>query len=1096
MNPILEKLNQFKRSLYLNLLIGSSSLSLSLLLSFFIIISLCEYFFWFSTTIRALLFYSYLLIFSILFGVWVVIPFLRVFVSSLQLSNDKAATYIGKKVSSVGDKLLNTLQLLQNPNELAKASVEKNSSLLMEIPFDVAIEKKRNYRYARLLLAPLLILLMVFSCDKSIILGSAQRIYNHNRVFSKPLPYNVLLLTKNLNVVENNDLELKFLITGSEIPAFFDFSSNDARSTKLYTETDTLAYTLKSVTKDTEFKLTSVDFESETYKVKVLRNPKVLGLVSRLNYPAHTGLKNDVFVNTYSYTIPYGTEINLKINTQDVDSIHILNVENYKKISRSLNQYEITFRARASSQMLISLYNSNISTPSSMALDISVENDQSPAISLTYIYDSLNSNLSFYGKISDDYGFRSLQFKYKIEDNNLVIKNLPIQEKQTQQSYYGNHNFADELLNTKKARSIEFYTEVVDNDIFNPKASKSAIYKIVILSESEIKKEISKQSESAKDAFEDVKDESRNIQKELSELQKKLLQNRKLEWNDIKKLEDLKKEHNKIEDKLKEIDKNLKQLNESQKKINDIKDEKLLEKMQQLQKLMDELLDDKTKELYEQLQQMYEQKLDPEEIQKLMEKIKDKTSDLEKEINKALEYFKKLDFEIKTKELANELDKLADLQDSVSKEQFESKKMMPQEKLEQQEQINQQLNDALNKLDSLEEDSKQLENPVDMEEEKQLSEELEKESQDLENQMKQQDSKPSNKEKMENKKMQENLSKKMRQLSKSLENNMQGAEKEQLEEDMASLTRTLENLIRLSYEQEDVMLGLKKIRSIDPTYNKLSQQQLKIKGDFEIIKDSMEALATRVIQIKPFVSEEVRLINEKVESSLNHLKNKRISIATNEQQSAMTSMNNLAVLLSDILEQMQNESDSQQGSSKGKKKKQNKKSSLSELQQSLNQQLENLKKSGKSGRELSEELRKLAVQQEMIRQMMREKGEKPGKSKEEPGKDGKGGDKMDKLMQESKNDMINKKVTEQLINRQKEILTRLLESEKAERERGMKEEREAERPKNDYEEQKNLLLEQYLKEKERQVEEIQKKSPVFMPFYRKNIEKYTRKITQ
>jgi hypothetical protein len=1095
-NPILEKLIRFKRSLYWNLFLGSTILSLALLLSFFIVISISEYFFWFSPTVRALLFYSYLLVFVFLFVTWVILPALRLYITSLQISNESAAQLIGEKISSISDKLLNTIQLLQNKGELAQASVSKNVDLFLQTPFEIAIEKEQNFRYARLLLAPLAILLLLLSCDKNIILSSANRIYNHNQSFSKPLPYKVELLTKNLVVIENNDLEVVFLVSGKEVPDFFEFQATDGRNAKILTHQDTLRYLLKSITKDLSFHLATSEFASPDYPVKVLKTPKVMGLVAHVKYPAHTGMKSATFVNTYSYTVPFGSEITLKINAQNTDSIKVENLSAYKS-DRNANLFEVKFRAMESSEAVINLFNQNPTNPAVLALDITVENDKAPYISMTYLYDSLNRRLTYYGKISDDYGFSSLSFSYKIENENFTQIKLDLQDKTNQQSYYGVQDFEKINQDPKKSISIEFYAEVSDNDIFRRKTSKTPTYRIVLLSKEELQKQSEKQVENSKEEFNDIKNDAFNVKKELEELQKKLMLNRKLEWNDLKRVEELKKDQNKLENRIKELDKNINQLSESQKKMNDIKDERLLEKMEQVQKLMDELLDDRTKELYEQLQQAYEQKLSAEEMEKLLEKIKNQTSDLEKELDKALEYFKKLQFEVKSKELAKTFEKLSEKQDSLAERQFNEKKIDPSQKLEEQKELNQELKDALEQVDSLKQDAQEMNEPLDMKQEEELKQELDKDSKELEQNLKQQDSKPSNKERQETKSKQQQMSKKMKQMAENLQNNMQGAEQEQLEEDIASLTRTLENLIKASYEQEETMLGLKKIRSIDPNFNKLSLLQLKIKSDFELIKDSLEALASRVMQIKPFVSEEVRKVDEKIETAMDHLKNKRIPMATVEQQGAMTSLNNLAVMLSEILEQMQNESNSQ-GSSSGNKKKSNKnqKPSLSELQQSLNQQIENLKKSGKSGRELSEELRKLAVQQEMIRQMMKEKGNKPGQNTEEPGKDGKGGNKMDKLMQDSKNDLINKRVTDQLLQRQKEILTRLLESEKAERERGMKEEREAERPKDNYEQIKDILLEKYLKEKQQQIEEIQKKSPAFLPFYKNNIQKYNLKISQ
>jgi uncharacterized phage infection (PIP) family protein YhgE len=118
---------------------------------------------------------------------------------------------------------------------------------------------------------------------------------------------------------------------------------------------------------------------------------------------------------------------------------------------------------------------------------------------------------------------------------------------------------------------------------------------------------------------------------------------------------------------------------------------------------------------------------------------------------------------------------------------------------------------------------------------------------------------------------------------------------------------------------------------------------------------------------------------------------------------------------------------------------------MSELQQQLSEKIQQLKKSGKSGRQLSEELAKMAAEQERIRQMLQEMeqnmnnsgGKDPGNSLKD----------IEDKMEMSEMDLVNKQLTEQLIQRQKEIVTRLLEAENAQKERELDDERESQQAK-------------------------------------------------
>ena len=87
----------------------------------------------------------------------------------------------------------------------------------------------------------------------------------------------------------------------------------------------------------------------------------------------------------------------------------------------------------------------------------------------------------------------------------------------------------------------------------------------------------------------------------------------------------------------------------------------------------------------------------------------------------------------------------------------------------------------------------------------------------------------------------------------------------------------------------------------------------------------------------------------------------------------MTSINNLALLLDDVVQQMQNQIASSMGMGQDQKSgiKNMSMSDLSELQQKLNEQIKELRNGSKSGRQLSEELAKVAAQQERIRNALR-----------------------------------------------------------------------------------------------------------------------------
>ena len=266
-------------------------------------------------------------------------------------------------------------------------------------------------------------------------------------------------------------------------------------------------------------------------------------------------------------------------------------------------------------------------------------------------------------------------------------------------------------------------------------------------------------------------------------------------------------------------------------------------------------------------------------------------------------------------------------------------------------------------------------------------------------------------------------------------------------EDLDNLRDILENLVQLSFDQEDLMDELKETSATDPRYVELTQKQKNLADDSKMIEDSLFALSKRVIQIQSTVNKEISSINMNMDKALSNLAERETSQALSRQQYIMTSVNNLALLLDDVVQQMMQQMAQQKpgmGSCKkpgGNGKPKPGAASMKQLQQQLQQQLEQMQKAMQQGKkpgnmpgnlpgnqQMSEQLAKMAAQQAYIREQMRKLSEQ---MKGDGG--GKGLDGLNKMLEENQKDMVNNNITPETIERQHKIITRLLEAEKAER---------------------------------------------------------------
>ena len=328
----------------------------------------------------------------------------------------------------------------------------------------------------------------------------------------------------------------------------------------------------------------------------------------------------------------------------------------------------------------------------------------------------------------------------------------------------------------------------------------------------------------------------------------------------------------------------------------------------------------------------------------------------------------------------------------------------------------------------------------------------------------------------------------MQKMQQQMESSQSSMQMEMDMQNIESLRQIIHGLVKLSFDQEAIMKSFADLNQSDPRFNVLAQQQLKLKDDAKVLEDSLLALGKRDPFMGSIVTKEVGELNNHLEKTIEANHERRRPVAASEMQFTMTAINNLALMLDDHFDMMMQMMANAQPSM-GKSKNKGKKPSLSQLQQQLNQKIQDLKGSGKSGREMSEQLAEMAAEQERIRKALEEMQEKMGEEGKMPGGD------LPGKMEQTEMDLVNKQLTEQLIKRQQDILTRLLQAEKSMREQDLDDERKGETAK-DYNKEIPKAFEEYLRLKEKEVELLKTVPPKLYPYYKKEVSEYFKRMNQ
>ena len=1106
---LIEKLDQFIRKYYVNQLIRGALYSVGLILFLFLAVSVLEYYYYFSSGVRKLMFFSFIGVSATAVAYWVALPLARYFRLGQVISHEQAAQIIGQHFGNVQDKLLNVLQLRSQAEEgasrdLIMASVNQKSEEIKPVPFKKAIDLRKNRKYLRYALPPLALLLIILFVNANLITDSTTRLINNNEEFEKPAPFSFVLEEEAPSVVQFEDYPLTVKIEGDQLPSEVFINVDNVQYRLVKESANEFSYRFSNVQKNTQFQLFSTGVESKPYELSVLRKPNVIGFDVELNFPAYTQRKDEKLSSIGDLVVPEGTNIDWVFNAEYTDAIDLKFTGSDDKIeAKRFSDDLFTYQKQVVKDQGYKLFISNKNLPNadSISYTISVVPDLHPSIAAKKFLDSTQQKVLFFvGEASDDYGLRYLTFNYRIKPlkgEQGELQTVYLDKPAGKQIQY-DHIFDINTLGLKPGDEVTYYFEVADNDGVN--GSKTARTNLMVYASPTIEeyKEMAEENDNKiKDELKKALEESKKIQDEMRKMREKLLQEKELDWQQRKELEKLLERQKDLEKKIEEAKKAFEENRKNQEEYSE-QDEKILEKQEKLQEMMEDVMSDEMKELMKQIEELMEE-LNKDEALEMMEDMEMSDEEMEMELDRMLELFKQMELEQEMNEAIDELNELAEEQEQLSEEteqaeeensdQSEEAQEAKQEELEQkQEELNKDFEKLQEKMEEIQEKNDELESPQEMEDRKQEMEDIQQDMQKGQEQLEQKENKKASE-------SQKKASDKMKDMANAMQMEMQSQQMQQMEEDMDALRQLLENIVGLSFEQEDLIDQFEASEINTPRYVELVQEQFKLKDDFRLVEDSLQALSKRVFQIESFVTEKVTAIKSNLKESLDELEERHKPQASNFQQRSMKNLNDLALMLSEVMNQMQQQMagqmagnqmcDNPGGSGPGGKPK----DKISKGQQSLNDMMKQMKEQMEKGKGKggpgAKEFAQMAARQAALRKALKEKQQK---LKEQ----GKGSQALDQIMDQMdkiEEDLVNKRLSNQMMNRQKDILTRLLEHEKAEREREYEEKRKAEQA-SQQDRDVPPSLEEYIKKREAEIDLYKTVNPSLKPYYKFIVEEY------
>ncbi|MFA9391462.1 MAG: hypothetical protein ACERKD_16755 [Prolixibacteraceae bacterium] len=1027
------KISQFIKKYYLNNLIRGIVWS-SLLFLFLSMFILAIEYFSFLTVINKIfiLIFYFFIQFSVAI-ILIVFPLLGYVGVRVKISKRQINKIIVLHFPDIKDKLWNLIELKEElvhdvSQELLIASIEQRIDNLKHFKFVEAINIKQNLKAVYILIMAFVFSIGLILFSPTFIKEAGFRLIHFTQNFIKPSPFNYLILNKEITTGKGDDFTLRIKVESlTDYNGVMLHFGGNAYLMK-QDSSNYFSYQFKNINNSINFNFQIDEYISTAYKLNVLPKPMLSSFSVKIIKPAYTSLKNDTYENITELIVPVGSLCEFTFKTFETDTILIRNSRN--ETARFVPKQGWKNRIAKDETLTLSLRNEYFEIADFLKIKLTTIADDYPSIAVNQILDSTEfSRIYFKGRIEDDYGFSNLFFVTKVNNEIDSMYKVQFSTNLLEQDFFYAFNF-----NKYKGQTdhIQYYFEIFDNDGVNGvKSSISELYSFNFPDVKDIFDYQDEQFKNIEDVLSNSMDITKELKKDLQNLQEKMINADLSNWERKELVKNIFSKKKNLEEAIKNIQEKNEEMNKYMDSFTE-QNQELIDKQKEIQDMLDEVMSDDLNKLLDEFNKMMDN-FNENKMNDLTEQMDISLDDLSKQLDKNLEMLKRMKIEkqldLLMKDLETHINKQQELSELIDKGE------KPENLLEKQSKEKEDVNKLKDQYNSIEKINKELEDPLNLYD---FENEFKEIDQEFQNSMEQQ-------EKNNKKKSQQSMDKNkanMESLAFMMQQMKDAAFAEQNSENLAELLQILDNTITFSFNQEKLIVS----NSNNDFTAQFFVDQKQLYQDFEIIKDSLYALAKREPSVNMAVNKEIVTIQQSFRKIDQDLTESRISQAKINQQIVLTSANNLALFLSEVIKNLQQQmANSMPGNQNCEKPGNNpnpnsSSNSMKSMQQGLQQQLEKMMqmmKNGENGQGMNGEMGKALSQQEKMQNMLQKMMNQGnvGSDAYETLKQ------AEQLLNKVREDIIRNNVSNQTVNRQKEILTRLLEAENAENERELDDKR-------------------------------------------------------
>ncbi|MCY4159710.1 MAG: chromosome partitioning protein ParA [Bacteroidetes bacterium] len=1015
---------------------------------------------WMPTGWRSVLFWIWVTASSLLL-VWLVIrPWLT---GWFKRSNyRRIARIVTKEQPVLQNQLVCLLELCDgsgspSPQPLVDHAVQILDTEVSQRSLLKKFDWRRSVFWSQYTVIPLgLIVILVLAAPNGF-RGASVRLFSPGTTFERPAPFTFTIMPGNTEVTKGDSLAISAEAIGVDLPKSIIFElgvhgERTARSVTVAADSPgKFLHQENNLRFPFRYRVTSGPVESDWYQVSVIDRPVMRNLQITLHPPDYTGLPYEQLPpGIGNITALQGTSVHMQIRSSIPDSRAWLSFDsNLSDVI--LNDMTGAFMVHHDMNYRILIESPNdIRNLDPISYSVTPIADRSPSIEITSPAERTELGFDLLApltiRVQDDFGFSRFSLSWRLSDNRFGDVMESFKELILPLPASGEVQYLWDLDLTTKldivpGDAISYFVTIWDNDGYSgPKKTSSRTQELYLPSITERYEALESTQDETESGLESLLDDTEQVRKQFDELRDELRRKQDASWDDRQNLEELQQTQQELQNRVDELASNMAEAAQ-QMEEHDLVSDELLDLFQELQNVTEEI---NSPELIEALQELQESlsELDPASMLESLDKFEFNEEMFRERMERTLELFKNFQVQQQLEEAARRAEDLQQVQEKLAEETGADEPSDDFDTLiEEQQQASEEMSSLEAKMEEIVDRMKELQN-APMAQMDQLNQDTQ--NQELPENMQQNAQQMQAGQMQQANQGQEQMSQSMQQLQSDLQNVQSGMTGQQMQINTAALKLILSNVLRLSHDQENLRHQIAEATRESPLLRDFAREQSILSTGNSVIADSLQSLARSLPQLSRNIQQLAGESMLNMSASTESLTERNNNAAESHASQAMTSLNNLALLLSDLLNQLMNSSSSNSGSGMSMEQMIQQLQQMAGQQDQLNQALEDLlgmEPGERLSTDMQERLQQIAAQQEAMRRQLTEMAKERDLVNQLAGDLERIAQQMEESIQEFQSGQVNRPTRQ----RQQQILTRLLDASRSLQERGREQTREGRR---------------------------------------------------